>query len=87
MHRRGYLSGVLSGSGRLGANRGVDSDGTAQDMVDFANLTPVQAETFFRQLHPGNLDAGRDLVNCFDLSSARRLLDVGGGSGGLAIGV
>lgn len=61
--------------------------GTAQDMVDFASLTHVQAETFFRQLHPGSLSAGLDLANRFDLSSAQRLLDVGGGSGGFAIGV
>jgi SAM-dependent methyltransferase len=61
--------------------------GTAQDMVDFANLTPEAAETFFRQLHPGNVATGHDLAKRFDLSSATSLLDVGGGSGGLAIGM
>jgi ubiquinone/menaquinone biosynthesis C-methylase UbiE len=61
--------------------------GTAQDMVDFANLSPEAAETFFRQLHPGNVATGHDLATRFDLSAAKSLLDVGGGSGGLAMGI
>jgi SAM-dependent methyltransferase len=61
--------------------------GMAQDKVDFANLTPEAAETFFRQLHPGNVATGHELAKRFDLSSATSLLDVGGGSGGLAIGI
>ena len=42
-------------------------------------------ETFYQGLHPGALTTGRTLVENYGLSSSQRLLDVGGGSGGVAI--
>jgi SAM-dependent methyltransferase len=58
--------------------------GTAQDKIDFATMSSAAGEAFFRQLHAGALATGRDLVAQYDFSSFRTLLDVGGGSGGLA---
>lgn len=46
-----------------------------------------QLERYIRNMHPEALGYGRDLVARFDLSSCRTLLDVGGGSGGLAMAV
>jgi SAM-dependent methyltransferase len=53
----------------------------------FGDMTPGQLYTFFRGLHDESLATGRNLAERFDISSRTRLLDVGGGSGGLAIGV
>ncbi|MDR3436126.1 methyltransferase [Telmatospirillum sp.] len=44
-------------------------------------------ETYLRGLHPGTKASGRLLVNRLDFSCYRHLLDVGGGSGGLAMAV
>jgi hypothetical protein len=59
--------------------------GTAQDKIDFSAMSSEAGEAFFRQLHAGALTTGRELVARYDFSSSRTLLDVGGGSGGLAI--
>jgi ubiquinone/menaquinone biosynthesis C-methylase UbiE len=59
--------------------------GTAQDKIDFSAMSSEAGEAFFRQLHAGALTTGRELVARYDFSSYRTLLDVGGGSGGLAI--
>ena len=59
----------------------------AQAKLDFHDLTPEQQESFFRGLHPATLAAGRMLTTRYDFSAYRNLLDLGGGSGGLAIGV
>ncbi len=61
--------------------------GAAQAKVDFQNMTPEQEESVYRGLHPGTLAAGRMLPTRYDFSAYRTLLDLGGGSGGLAIGV
>jgi hypothetical protein len=42
---------------------------------------------FFCGEHPYAVEYGRDLVERYDFSSYNTLLDVGGGSGGLAIAV
>ena len=59
--------------------------GTAQDKIDFSAMSSEAGEAFFRQLHAGALTTGRELVARYDFSSYRTLVDVGGGSGGLAI--
>ena len=51
----------------------------------FADMPPGQLHVFFRGLHDEALATGRDLAARFNFSSCTRLLDVGGGSGGLAI--
>lgn len=61
--------------------------GAAQAKLDFHELTPAQEESFYRGLHPASLAAGHMLPNRYDFSGYRNLLDLGGGSGGLAIGV
>ncbi|MDE0040514.1 MAG: methyltransferase [Candidatus Poribacteria bacterium] len=54
---------------------------------DYRNMPAEELERFFSKLHSGALAAGRDLVSRCDFSSCRRMLDVGGGSGGVAIAV
>lgn len=61
--------------------------GSPQARHDYKSMPAEELERFFRRLHPGALAAGRDLVSRCDFSSYRRLLDVGGGSGGVAIAV
>ena len=61
--------------------------GTAQAMTDFSTISRDRLEVFSRNRHQGTLDAGRDLVTRYDFSSHRRLLDVGGGTGGLSLSV
>ena len=61
--------------------------GSPQARHDYKNMPVDELERFFRKLHPGALAAGRDLVSRHDFSAYRTMLDVGGGSGGLAIAV
>jgi hypothetical protein len=61
--------------------------GHPQAKLDFASMPSKALETYLRGLHPGTIAAGRDLVTRADFSSYRHLLDVGGGSGGLALAV
>ena len=61
--------------------------GCPQACHDYKNMPAAELERFFRKLHPGALAAGRDLISRYDFSSCRSMLDVGGGSGGLAIAV
>ena len=61
--------------------------GCPQAPHDYKNMPAEELERFFRKLHPGALAAGRDLVSRRDFSSYRKMLDVGGGSGGLSIAV
>lgn len=61
--------------------------GAAQAKVDFQDMTSEQEELVYRGLHPTTLAAGRILPTMYDFSAYRTLLDLGGGSGGLAIGV
>ncbi len=61
--------------------------GLPQAKLDFTSGSDAQLESFFRGNHPQALRRGRELIETYDLSSHRTLLDVGGGSGGLAIAV
>lgn len=51
----------------------------------FADMPIGQLNAFLRGLHDDALATGRYLAARFDFSYCRRLLDVGGGSGGVAI--
>ncbi|MEC9280477.1 MAG: class I SAM-dependent methyltransferase, partial [Chloroflexota bacterium] len=59
----------------------------AKAKLNFHEMTPEQEETVYRGLHPTNLATGRILPTRYDFSAYLTLLDLGGGSGGLAIGV
>ena len=59
--------------------------GFPQARHDYKNMPTEELEQFFHKLHPGALAAGRDLTSKIDFAACRTMLDVGGGSGGLAI--
>lgn len=59
--------------------------GQPQAKHDYTQMSREALETFYQGLHPGALTTGRTLVENYGLSSYQRLLDVGGGSGGVAI--
>lgn len=59
--------------------------GIPQSKHDFSAMTRDELEAFFRGLHAGAIASAQYLMSQFDFSSYRTLLDVGGGSGGLAI--
>lgn len=61
--------------------------GLPQAKLDYSALSKDELQQFFRGEHPKAVAAGRNLAARYDFSSYRTLLDVGGGSGGLAIGV
>ena len=60
---------------------------TPQTKLDFSGASTAELETFYRSNHAQALRRGRELAATYDLSAHRSLLDVGGGSGGLAIAV
>ena len=61
--------------------------GQPQAKHDYTQMPREALETFYEGLHPGALTTGRTLVENYGLSACQRLLDVGGGSGGVAIAV
>jgi SAM-dependent methyltransferase len=61
--------------------------GAPQAKLDFAGASAAELETFYRSNHAQAQRRGRELMSTYDLSSHRTLLDVGGGSGGLAIAI
>ena len=61
--------------------------GAAQAKLDFHDMTTGQEESLYRGGHATTLADGRMLPTRYDFSAYRSLLDLGGGSGGLAIGV
>ena len=61
--------------------------GQPQAKHDYTQMPREALETFYQGLHPGALTTGHTLVENYGLSSCQRLLDVGGGSGGVAIAV
>jgi ubiquinone/menaquinone biosynthesis C-methylase UbiE len=61
--------------------------GVPQASHDYASMSKDELQQFFRGQHPYAIEYGRDLMAKYDFSSYRTLLDIGGGSGGLAIAV
>ena len=61
--------------------------GALQTKLDFSGASAAELETFYRGNHAQAQRRGRELTATYDLSCHRNLLDVGGGSGGLAIAV
>lgn len=72
--------------GALGTGDSIQS-GIPGAKHDFSTMTGESLGEFYRGTHPGALAAGRSLARLVDLSSARHLVDVGGGSGGVSIGL
>ncbi len=54
---------------------------------DYSKLPKEELEGVLTRLHQGTVQVGRELVERYDFSSYRSLVDVGGGTGGLAIAV
>jgi SAM-dependent methyltransferase len=61
--------------------------GSPQAKHDYLSMSKNELEQFFRGQHPYAIEYGRDLAARYDFSPYRSLLDVGGGSGGLAMAV
>jgi cyclopropane fatty-acyl-phospholipid synthase-like methyltransferase len=59
--------------------------GVPQAKLDFSNAPQTKLETFLRNINANTVPAARTLLEKYDLSSAKTLLDVGSGGGGLAI--
>ena len=59
--------------------------GQPQAKHDFTQMSSGELEPFFRGLHPGCLKTGKALAAQYDFSQCRKLLDIGCGSGGLAM--
>jgi len=60
-------------------------DGVAKGEVNYARMSEPELAGFFRGMHGTTLAAGHRLGREIDVSASRKLLDVGGGSGGVAI--
>jgi hypothetical protein len=61
--------------------------GAPRALHDFITSSDEEMAAMLRGMHQYALAAGRDLVKRFDFSGCRALVDVGGGSGGLAAAV
>ena len=61
--------------------------GTAKSKIDWDAMPLEQLESILRSLHAGAMLDGRELVARFDFSGAHAAADIGGGSGGLALGL
>ncbi len=61
--------------------------GVPQAKLNYSDMSQDELRRFFLGEHPYAVEYGRDLVKRYDFSSYTTLLDVGGGSGGLAIAV
>jgi len=59
--------------------------GRAAARHDYARMSPEELLAFYRGLHANAMATGRLLAQRYDWSACRSLLDVGGGSGGVAI--
>jgi len=61
--------------------------GEPQEKYDESEKSEEELESIYRGWRPIAVRAGRELVARYDFSSYRTLLDVGGGSGGLAVAI
>lgn len=61
--------------------------GSAQARHDFSTFSEGEANSFYRSRYVESSARGRSLVSRFDFSGYRSLVDVGGGSDGLAVAI
>lgn len=59
--------------------------GVAGAKIDYSAMSKTDLENFYLGNHSQNQRVGRDLASKFDFSRYKRLMDVAGGTGGLAI--
>ncbi len=59
--------------------------GKAQHKIDFPSMSQEKLESFYRAGYSQTQSAGRGLASRYDFSLHRSLIDVGGGTGGIAI--
>jgi hypothetical protein len=71
----------------LGAFRAAESVKAGKPLAahDYGGMNDEALDAFFQGQHPDSLLAGWKLADAFDFSAARRLVDIGGGSGGVGI--
>jgi hypothetical protein len=50
---------------------------------DFSKASDDDLLKLFAELHPGTIETAKDLLQAFDFSAVRAVIDIGGGSGGL----
>lgn len=73
-------------NGLMQAAESIQTD-TAKAKRDFAGMSHEELGGFLKGLYGGTVAAGRDLARQPYFAQARTFIDVGGGSGGLAIGL
>ncbi len=61
--------------------------GTPQAKQDYATMPQEQLEAVYRGIHAEAVAGARELLARYDFSSSRHVVDVGGGSGGVALTV
>jgi SAM-dependent methyltransferase len=61
--------------------------GKPQSKFDWMSLSKDDLIKYFKGQYPGSLSAGRQVARKIDFSRFKRLLDAGGGTGGLSIGI
>lgn len=71
-------------SAALGVAQSI-SAGAPHAHHDFGQMSDEELGAFFRGLHAGAMATGRQLATAYDFARFTSLLDVGGGSGGVAI--
>ena len=59
--------------------------GAPQAKLDFSNSPPEEVEKFLRNINANTVPAARALVETYDFSQVKTLMDVGSGGAGLAI--
>ena len=81
-----HLSFARQWSGLVKTADSIKSDGP-QARLDFSSMSPEELENFYSGSIAAARAAGRGLAERYDFSAFRRLVDVAGGSGGVAVGV
>ena len=59
--------------------------GIPQGKLDYSTMTDEQLEAYYRSIHSQTIASANNLLARYDFSGHHHLVDVGGGSGGLAI--
>ena len=59
--------------------------GVPQGKIDYSTMTDEQLEAYYRSIYNGTVASGKNLLARYDFSAYQNLVDVGGGSGALAI--
>ena len=81
-----HLSFSRQWTGLVKTADSIKSDGP-QARLDFSTMSPEELESFYSGSIAAARAAGVDLAEGYDFSAYRSLVDVAGGSGGVAVGV